>query len=59
VPVAQTVGSGPATVLRDGQSYAATWTRKAATTPTRFTLTKSGQAVPFANGQVWVLLVPR
>jgi hypothetical protein len=59
VPVAQTVGSGPATVLRDGQSYAATWTRTAAAAPTRFTLTKSGQAVPFANGQVWVLLLPR
>jgi hypothetical protein len=58
VPVARTVGGGAATVLRDGRSYAATWTRRSATTPTRFTTT-SGQTVPFADGQVWVLLVPR
>lgn len=59
VPVANTVGSGPATVLRDGVRFAATWSRPTATAPTRFTVTPSGQSLPMAAGQVWVLLVAR
>ncbi|HEY1574619.1 MAG TPA: DUF3048 domain-containing protein [Pseudonocardiaceae bacterium] len=59
VPVANTVGTGPATVLRGGQRFAATWSRPTATAPTRFTVTRSGQSLPLAAGQVWVLLVAR
>ncbi|HEY4019060.1 MAG TPA: DUF3048 domain-containing protein [Pseudonocardiaceae bacterium] len=57
-PVAQTVGTGSATILRDGQSYAATWSRSAVSAPTRFTVTSSGADLPLANGPVWVLLLP-
>lgn len=59
VPVANTVGTGPATVLRDGVRFAATWSRPTATAPTRFTITSSGQSLPLATGQAWVLLVAR
>lgn len=59
VPVAKTVGNGPATVLRDGQRFAATWSRPTASAPTRLAVTSSGQALPMAAGQVWVLLVAR
>lgn len=57
-PVAQTIGTGSATVLRDGQSYAATWTRTAVDAPTRFTVTSSGADLPLASGPVWILLLP-
>jgi hypothetical protein len=59
VPVANTVGSGPATVLRGGVRFTGTWTRSTATAPTRFAVTSSGQALPLAAGPVWVLLVAR
>lgn len=55
-PVAQTVGTGTATVLISGHSYATTWSRPSASTPTTFSF--NGQPVPFANGQVWIMLVP-
>lgn len=57
-PVAVTIGTGPATVLRDGMSYAATWSRPTAADPTRFT-TEGGISVPMAAGPVWIILVPR
>ncbi|RSM85194.1 DUF3048 domain-containing protein [Kibdelosporangium aridum] len=57
-PVAVTIGSGPATVLRNGMSYSTTWSRPTAADPTRFT-TKDGVAVPMAAGPVWIMLVPR
>ncbi|HJP79208.1 MAG TPA: DUF3048 domain-containing protein [Pseudonocardiaceae bacterium] len=57
-PVAQTVGTGSATVLRDGQSFAATWSRSAVDAPTHFTVTSSGADLPLANGPVWIFLVP-
>jgi hypothetical protein len=57
-PVAQTVGTGAATVLRDGQSYAATWSRSAVDAPTRFTVTSSGAQLPLASGPMWILLIP-
>ena len=56
-PIAQTVGSGPAVVLREGQSYQATWSRSDAGSPTRFTTT-SGQDLPLATGPVWIFLLP-
>lgn len=57
-PVAQTVGSGEATILRDGQRFAATWTRPDQASPTRF-LTTTGDPLPLAQGPVWILLTPK
>nr|WP_311315044.1 DUF3048 domain-containing protein [Streptomyces sp. TML10] len=56
-PYTETVGSGRAEVLRDGRSFAASWSRPAATDGTTFT-GADGTPVPFAAGQVWVVLVP-
>ncbi|WP_027940759.1 DUF3048 domain-containing protein [Amycolatopsis taiwanensis] len=57
-PVARTVGTGAATVLRDGQSFAATWTRPDPGSPMRLT-TPAGNPLPLAPGPVWILLTPR
>ena len=57
-PVVQLTGTGPATVLRDGRAWNATWSRKGLTSPTSFV--SGGQVVTFApTGPVWVLLVPK
>ncbi|TWE27908.1 DUF3048 domain-containing protein [Prauserella muralis] len=56
-PVARTVGSGQAVVLRDGTLYPARWSRPRPADGTRFT-TGSGASLPLAGGVVWVLLVP-
>ncbi|MER7837710.1 DUF3048 domain-containing protein [Streptomyces sp. NPDC096040] len=53
-PFTETVGSGKAEVLRDGRSFVATWTRRAATDGTTFT-GPDGRPVDFAAGQVWVV----
>ena len=55
-PKLETVGTGKAWVLRDGQAYAVTWTRTSLTSGTTFT-GADGQLVPFAAGQIWVVLV--
>ena len=55
-PLVQTVGSGSATVLRDGKAYAARWSRPSEDKGTVYT-TPSGQPMTFAPGQVWVVLV--
>lgn len=55
-PLVQTVGSGTATVLRDGKAYDARWSRPAEKDGTTFT-TASGRPMTFAPGQVWVVLV--
>lgn len=57
-PVAQTVGTGPATVLRDGMAYQGTWSRPGAGDGTRFT-TAGGEPLPVTDGPVWIFLVPR
>jgi hypothetical protein len=57
-PVVRTVGTGPATVLRDGRAFEGTWSRPSPEDGTQFT-TGSGQPLPLAEGPVWVLLVPR
>lgn len=57
-PYAETVGSGPATVLRNGEAYAAHWSRPGADRGTTFT-TPGGQPMNFARGQVWIVLVGR
>lgn len=56
-PVARTVGSGQATVLRDGLRFTGTWSRPTAQSPTTF-LTADGHELPLATGPVWVLLAP-
>jgi len=56
-PVAHTVGSGQAVMLRDGQSFTTTWSRPAQQSPTTFH-TADGQELPLAPGPVWVLLTP-
>jgi hypothetical protein len=54
-PDAETVGSGTATVLRNGQAFQARWSRPAANGGTTFT-TASGKPMTFARGPVWVVL---
>lgn len=56
-PLVQTTGNGQAVVLRDGQSFAAEWSRPSPEDGTTYT-TPTGAAVPFAPGQVWTVLVP-
>ena len=55
-PLAQTVGTGQALVLRDGEVWETTWSRPEATAGTTFTLA-DGSPMPFAIGQPWILLV--
>lgn len=57
-PVAETVGSGKAVVLRDGKRYRAKWKRPKPKAGTTFT-TRSGKPMNFDRGPVWVLLAPR
>ncbi|MEU5365375.1 DUF3048 domain-containing protein [Streptomyces sp. NPDC005925] len=54
-PYTETVGSGRATVLRDGRAHDVVWKRPAATAGTSFTQA-DGTPVNFAKGQVWVVL---
>jgi hypothetical protein len=54
-PFAQTVGSGRALVLRDGRSWRVRWSRRVASAGTTFTR-PDGARMPFARGQVWVVL---
>jgi hypothetical protein len=56
-PYAETVGSGHALVLRDGQAYDAQWSRPTPDDGTTFTL-PSGQPMPFGLGPVWTVLTP-
>ncbi|MFI2374725.1 DUF3048 domain-containing protein [Streptomyces sp. NPDC018964] len=53
-PYTETVGSGEATVLRDGRAYEVDWSRPAAEDGTSFT-TGAGERMTFARGQVWVV----
>jgi Protein of unknown function (DUF3048) N-terminal domain/Protein of unknown function (DUF3048) C-terminal domain len=55
-PLIQTVGTGTATVLRDGKAYDARWSRRSERDGTTFTTT-AGAPMTFAPGQVWVVLV--
>ncbi len=54
-PFANTVGTGTALVLRDGRMYQARWSRPLAGAGTSFTQ-PDGRPMPFARGQVWVVL---
>jgi hypothetical protein len=53
-PFSRTVGSGTATVLRDGRSYAVTWTRPDPASGTTFTY--QGKPFPLHTGQTWIVL---
>ncbi len=56
-PFTETVGSGRALVLRDGKEFEARWKRPSAKGGTTFT-DADGKRLPFARGQVWVVLAP-
>ncbi len=56
-PFAESVGAGPAVVLRDGQAFDGTWSRPSPDAPTTFTR-PDGTPLTFATGPVWVLLLP-
>ena len=56
-PLAETVGSGNATVLRDGKAFPAHWSRPSPQAATTYT-TPDGAPLPFAQGQVWTVLAP-
>lgn len=55
-PHAETIGTGTATILRDGYSYDVTWSRPSATVGTTFTMA-DGSPMPFKPGQQWIVLL--
>lgn len=57
-PFSQTIGSGKAYVLRDGQRFETTWNRAFPDSGTTFT-TAEGVQINFAPGQIWVALTDR
>ena len=54
-PYAESTGAGTGVVLRGGKAYPVRWSRPDADGGTTFT-TRSGQAMTFARGPVWVVL---
>lgn len=56
-PLAESVGSGTAVILRNGRAYTVHWSRPSINGGTTFTL-PGGQRMLFAPGQVWVVLAP-
>ncbi|MFG2502914.1 DUF3048 domain-containing protein [Streptomyces sp. NPDC048441] len=57
-PYIKTVGSGRATVLRNGKAYKTRWKRPSAGSGTSFTR-PNGTRMPFARGQVWMVYADR
>lgn len=57
-PYIETVGSGAATVLRDGKAFTTKWQRTSATGDTAYTLS-NGKRMPFDRGQVWLVYQQR
>jgi hypothetical protein len=55
-PHAETIGTGTATVLRDGMAYEVTWNRPDIASGTTFTQA-DGTPMPFKPGQQWVVLL--
>ena len=55
-PHAETIGTGTATVLRDGYSYDVTWNRPSADVGTTFTMA-DGTPMAFKPGQQWIVLL--
>ncbi len=56
-PMSDTVGSGKALILRNGQAYDARWSRPSKEAGTTWTV--DGEVLPLAAGQVWVALVKK
>lgn len=56
-PLIQTVGTGTAAVLRDGQRFEVSWSRPTPTSGTTYSM--AGVPMAFAPGQTWVLFVPQ
>jgi hypothetical protein len=54
-PFSQTVGTGKAYVLRDGQRFETTWTRPSSETGTTFAFA-DGTIMNFDPGQIWIAL---
>lgn len=57
-PFSQTVGTGKAYVLRDGQRFETTWNRPFPDSGTVLTMA-DGSIINFAAGQIWVALTDR
>ena len=57
-PLSETIGTGKAYVLRDGEVFTATWNRPFADSGTTFSL-GDGAVLNFAPGQIWVALTDR
>ncbi|MFZ4496300.1 MAG: DUF3048 domain-containing protein [Candidatus Nanopelagicales bacterium] len=57
-PLAKTVGTGKALVLRDGQVWEVVWNRPSEELGTTFALA-DGTPMAFKPGQVWIVLVDR
>ena len=57
-PLSETVGTGKAYILRDGQVFTTQWNRAFSDSGTTFTL-PDGSAMNFAPGQIWVALTDR
>ena len=57
-PFSQTVGSGKAYVLRDGQRFTTTWSRPSVDAGTTFTFA-DGTVMNFDPGQIWIALTDR
>ena len=57
-PFSNTIGTGTAYVLRDGQRFTTTWSRSSAESGTRFTL-PNGEVMNFDPGQIWIALTDR
>jgi hypothetical protein len=56
-PLSRTVGEGTAVILRNGQRFAATWSRPIATAGTSYLV--GGLPFSLDVGQVWILLVDK
>ena len=57
-PLSQTVGTGKAYVLRNGQRFVTTWNRPSAEAGTTFTFS-DGSIMNFDPGQIWIALTDR
>jgi hypothetical protein len=57
-PFSNTVGTGTAYLLRDGQAFKVNWNRPDATSGTTFTFA-DGSNANFAPGQIWVALIDK
>jgi hypothetical protein len=57
-PLSETIGTGKAYVLRDGEVFTATWNRAFADSGTTFSRS-DGSPMNFASGQIWVALTDR